>query len=160
MYVCNGMLSWKSLLKLGQLPKNWWVMKTHRQTHRRDQFIPLTADVEKLLKLRYITFMFSSSALLFLALFKEKKPLDIFITHIRGGSIGGSSTALQFLKWTIFILQPVRVLFYIIQWDFKLFPFSSLKKKGLFHFTFYILTPLILHEGITITAGTNSTDRV
>ena len=48
-----------------------------------------------------------------------------YINICRGGSIGGSSTALQFSKWSIFILQPVQVLFYIIRWTFG--------------FTFYIL---------------------
>ncbi len=44
---------------------------------------------------------------------------------IWGGSIGGSSTALQFSKGSFFILQPVQVVLYILQWNFG--------------FTFYIL---------------------
>ena len=52
-----------------------------------------------------------------------------------GGSIGGSSTALLFSKWSFFIIQPVQVLFYILPWNFG-FTFYMLKETN-FTVSFY-----------------------
>ncbi len=53
---------------------------------------------------------------------------------LRRGSIGGTSTALQFSKWSFFILQPVQVLFYILQ--AHLFSNFTAKTLVIFHSTF------------------------
>ncbi len=82
---------------------------------------------------------------------------DMEVLH-RGGSIVGSSTALQFSKWSFFILQPVQVLFYSIQWTFG-FTFYILKKTNFtakfyqgnltYEVPCYILATDIVEGGIT-----------